>query len=65
MGLRLPPQRFFEPNKRFWEFIESTLWLRHRRLWDVGAGMGQLTDGLLEHLGLDTKHDREEQRSVE
>ena len=53
----LPEQKFFEPTPAFWDLMDSHAWLRWKRFWDVGAGMGHLTDEMVatgrECVGLD------------
>lgn len=44
---KLPQQTFFRPTENWWRLLASTLWLRHRRYVDVGAGMGALTDAMV------------------
>lgn len=45
----LPPHTFFNPTEAWWEFLKPTMWLHHKRFVDVGAGMGHLTDAMVEN----------------
>jgi len=45
--IELPANTFFKPIENWWKLMEETLWLRHRRHIDVGAGMGKLTGAMV------------------
>lgn len=42
----LPSHVFFNPNDAWWEFVALDPWMRWKRYWDCGAGMGALTVGM-------------------
>lgn len=48
MTMELPAQTFFKPNANWWVMMAAHPWLRYRELVDVGAGMGHLTDALVD-----------------
>lgn len=57
----LPSQVFFQPTEKFTNWMETTPWLRYRRIVDCGAGMGAVGYALKNHdvVGIDIMH-REE-----
>ncbi len=45
--MQLPDQTFFSPTPKFWTWLEQQEWLRWQKFWDIGAGMGHLTEAMV------------------
>ena len=46
-NIQLSNQTFFSPTPKFWTWLEQQEWLRWQQFWDIGAGMGHLTEAMV------------------